>query len=141
MPDPNAPHVDEKVLVRRGRIDAINLYEVKEHELEVLEKGSTETLQFNFAIFLFSTAFTAIVALATSNFKWQTVKTIFLLISIVGILHGTYLILSWWRSRTARKKVTETIRNRIKEQPMNDDPAETIGTDTGKPEDDRTPYG
>ena len=71
MVDANSPHDDEKLLVRRGRVGSVDLYEVKEHELELLEKGSTATLQFNFAIFLFSTAITCIVALVTSNFKWQ----------------------------------------------------------------------
>ena len=58
MVDPSSPHRDEKLLVRRGRVDAVNLYEVKEHELELLEKGAAGTLQLNFAIFLFSIAST-----------------------------------------------------------------------------------
>ena len=57
------------VLIRRGRVDSLNIYEVKEHELELLEKGSAGTLQFNFAIFLFSIALTCIIALATADFK------------------------------------------------------------------------
>ena len=54
MLDPNSPHSDEMPLIRRDRVEALNIYEVKEHELELLEKGAAGTLQFNFAIFLFS---------------------------------------------------------------------------------------
>ena len=35
---------DEKPLIRRGRVDSLNIYEVKEHELELLEKGAAGTL-------------------------------------------------------------------------------------------------
>lgn len=70
MLDPNSPYSDERLLIRQGRIDTLNIYEVKEHELELLEKGATGTLQFNFAIFLFSIALTCIASLATADFRW-----------------------------------------------------------------------
>ena len=99
MVNPNSFKNSEKLPVRRGRVASIDLYEVKEHELELLEKGPAGTLQFNFAIFLLSTAITCIIALLTSDFKWQTARTIFILASIVGILQGSYLIISWWRAK------------------------------------------
>lgn len=79
MVNPDPPHSDEKLPVRRGRVASVNLYEVKEHELELLEKGAGGSLQFNFAIFLFSIALTCIAALATADFKWELAKTIFTL--------------------------------------------------------------
>ena len=117
--DEKPPIRREKPLIRRGRVDSVNIYEVKEHELEILEKGTAGTLQFNFAIFLFSTAITCIVALLTSNFKWQTVRVIFILISIVGILQGSYLIISWWRSKKPIRELVTTIRSRINGQVTN----------------------
>ena len=137
----SSPHDDEKLLVRRGRVGSVDLYEVKEHELELLEKGSTATLQFNFAIFLFSTAITCIVALVTSNFKWQTVRVIFILVSIVGITQGTYLIISWWRAKTSIRKLIATIRNRIEDQSSNVQIPEESETQPKKPENDEEPYG
>lgn len=113
MVDPNSPHSDEKVLVRRGRVDSVNLYEVKEHELELLENGAAGTLQFNFAIFLFSIALTCIAALATADFKWEIVKSIFVFTTVVGLVVGSYLMLSWWRTRTSLKEVVSVIRNRL----------------------------
>lgn len=38
MTTPNSPHSDEIPIIRRGRVEALNIYEVKEHELELLEK-------------------------------------------------------------------------------------------------------
>lgn len=99
--------------VRRGRVDSVDLYEVKENELELLEKGSPATLQLNFAIFLISMAFTSIVALVTTNFKWPLVETIFIFLSLIGIFMGGYLLISWWRTRTSITKMIKTIRGRI----------------------------
>ena len=54
MVDPNSPHSDEKVLVRRGRVDSVNLYEVKEHGIRVIREGSSRNAAIelcNFCIF------------------------------------------------------------------------------------------
>ena len=101
MVDPNSPYKDEKPLIRRGRVDSLDIYEVKEHELEQLEKGAAGTLQFNFAIFLFSIALTCIAALATADFKWDIVRSIFVFTTVVGFVVGSYLMLNWWRTRTS----------------------------------------
>ena len=117
MVDPNSPHSDQKPLIRRGKVEFVNLYEVKEHELEFLEKGAAGTLQLNLAIFLFSIAFTCIAALATADFRWQIVETIFIFIIVVGILLGLCLIIIWWRTKTSISKIVSTIKNRIVEDP------------------------
>ncbi len=116
MVDPNSPYRDEKPLIKRGRVDSLNIYEVKEQELELLENGAAGTLQFNFAIFLFSIALTCIAALATADFKWEIVKSIFVFTTVVGLVVGSYLMLSWWRTRTSLKEVVSVIRSRINGQ-------------------------
>lgn len=141
MADSNSPHSDEKPLIRRGRVDSLNIYEVKEYELELLEKGQTGTLQFNFAIFLFSTAITCIVALVTSDFKWQTIRVMFILTSVVGILQGSYLIISWWRAKKSVRELILTIRSRIDHDSSEVQTPEDPETQPKKPEDDEAPYG
>ena len=49
--------------VRRGRVESVDLYEIKDTELDTLEKGTPADLQLNFAIFLLSLAFSAIASL------------------------------------------------------------------------------
>ena len=141
MVDPNSPHSDEKVLVRRGRVDSVNLYEVKEHELELLEKGAAGTLQLNFAIFLFSIAFTCIAALATADFKSDLAKSIFVFTTVVGLIFGAYLMLSWWRTKQSITKVVSTIRNRLNGEFPPIEIPESPETQPKKPEDDKEPYG
>ena len=99
--------------VRRGRVDSVDLFEVKENELDILENGSSSELQLNFAIFLISLAFSSICSLATSTFKYPVVQTIFLLVSVVGILGGSYLIILWRKTRTSVSDICKKIRERI----------------------------
>ena len=105
---------DEKPLrIRRGRVNSVDLFEIKDSELDLLEKGSAADLQLNFAIFVVSIAFSAIGALATATFKSETVKTVFIVVTVVGILLGLFLFISWFRSRTSIKVVCDKIRSRI----------------------------
>lgn len=107
------PEAGEKLVVRRGRVDSVDLYEVKENELELLENGSPASLQLNFSIFLFSLAFSAILTLTTATVKWRIMETVFVVVAVIGILLGSYLFVSWWRTRTSIAKIISTIRNRI----------------------------
>ena len=141
MLDPNSPPNDEKLLIRRGRVDSLSIYEVKEHELELLENGAAGTLQFNFAIFLFSIALTCIAALATADFKWDIVRSIFVFTTIVGIIVGSYLMLSWWRTRTSLKEVVSVIRNRINGQTPDAQIPEESETQPKGPEDNEKSNG
>lgn len=137
----DSPQSDEKVLVRRGRVDSVNLYEVKEHELELLEKGQVGTLLLNLGIFLFSIAFTCIAALATADFRWPIAEIIFIFIIVVGILVGLCLILIWWNTKQSIKNVISTIRNRLNgEFPAIEIP-ESPETPSEKLTDDEDPQG
>ena len=141
MTDSNSPHSDKKPLIRRGKVEFVNLYEVKEHELELLEKGAAGTLQFNFAIFLFSIALTCIAALTTADFKWDLAKTIFTFITVIGPLFGGYLMLSWWRARASLKEVVSVIRKRINGQVPDVQIPEEHVTQPEESEDNEEPNG
>lgn len=104
---------DSFVKVRRGRVASVDLYEIKDSELDTLEQGSPATLQLNFAIFLFSTAFTSIGALSTATFTSNIVKYSFLFVSIIGIIMGAYLFISWWNNKKSVKITIKRIRGRI----------------------------
>jgi len=113
MNTPSTTSGEKPLNVRRGRVESVDLYEVKDSELDLLEKGSPATLQLNFAVFLLSIAFTSIAALCTATFEWDVSKTVFVFISVVGILMGGYLFISWWRTRSSISATVDVIRNRI----------------------------
>ncbi|MCL2289577.1 MAG: hypothetical protein FWC34_02570 [Bacteroidetes bacterium] len=104
---------DKSLRVRRGRVDSVCLYEVKENELEVLENGESTSFHLNFAIFLLSTAVTSILTLCTATFASPLLQNIFLFVAIVGILFGAYLLLRWRKGRKSIKLVILTIKSRL----------------------------
>lgn len=106
-------NTDNTLLVRRGRVDSVNLYEVKENELDVLENGEENVIQLNFAIFLLSIAFSGILTLCSATFKSKLLENTFLFSTIIGTILGIYLLIMWWRGRKSIKKVIQTIKNRI----------------------------
>lgn len=119
----------EKALrVRRGRVDSVDLYEVKEHELEILENGEQTGLYLNFAIFLLSLAFSGILTLSTATFTNSKIENTFLFISILGVLGGFFLLILWWRGRKSIKQVVKKIKDRIPAEYM--EPQEESGTPT-----------
>src|SRR5882724_6516105 len=124
--EPKEPNGQDSFRVRRGRVGSVDLYEVKDSELDILEKGSPADLQLNFAIFLISTAISSISTLVTATFTNPTVRTVFVVVSVVGILLGTYLLISWWRNRTSLKTLCKSIRQRI--------PPDTSSFSAGTPE-------
>ena len=113
--EPATPVGDEQtpLRVRRGRVGSVDLYEIKDSELDLLEKGSPADLQLNFAIFLLSMAFSAICALATATFENTQYERIFTLVAIIGIILGVYLLISWALSRKSHRDVCRQIRARI----------------------------
>lgn len=104
---------DKSLRVRRGRVDSVNLYEVKENELEILENGETAGLQLNFSIFLLSIAFSGILTLCTATFSSTILQNVFLFVVIIGIILGIYLLLMWSKGRKSIKSVIQKIKDRI----------------------------
>lgn len=99
--------------VRRGRVASVDLYEVKDSELDIIEKGSPASVQLNFAVFLLSLAFSSILSLCTATFKSDVVQTIFVLAAVVGVLMGAYLLIIWYKTRTTISTIVRGIKARM----------------------------
>jgi hypothetical protein len=132
--EPKSPALDkQQIRVRRGRVESVDLYEIKENELELLEKGAPSGLFLNFAIFLLSLAFCAITALSTATFANPSMETLFLIVSVVGVLGGVFLFILWWRTRESIAQVVRDIRGRI--------PRDIESAKPSTPSSDVTPKG
>ena len=99
--------------VRRARFDKLTIFEVSEAELDILEKGSPDSIYLNFAIFLLSMAVSFIVALFTTEVKSMAIFVVFVLLAIVGCLGGFFLLIMWLRDRSSVSKCAKTIRSRL----------------------------
>ena len=122
-----------KLRVRRGQVESVDLYEIKDTELDVLERVSPADLQLNFAIFLLSVAFSGFCALLTTTFSDDTVQTAFMVVSVCGLIIGSYLRLAWWRNRSSLKTICERIRDRL--------PPDSISDETEYAAEDERPKG
>ncbi len=112
--EPKAPSPDkQQIRVRRGRVESVDLFEIKENELELLEKGAPSGLLLNFSVFLLSLAFGAITTLSTATFANSSIQTLFVVVSVVSVLGGFFLLMFWWRTRESITQVIRHIRGRI----------------------------
>ena len=102
--------------VRRARLDSLTIYEVSDSELDILERGSPDSLYLNFAIFLLSSALALTIALITTTASSFIVSTVFIVFTVVGYLGGLFLSLLWWRSRSSVSRCAKAIRNRLPPQ-------------------------
>ena len=128
---------EKALLVRRGRVDSVDLYEVKEHELEILENGEQTGLFLNFSIFLLSLEFSGILTLSTATFSNTKIENTFLFITILGVLGGLFLLILWWRGRKSIKYVVKKIKDRIPAEYMEPQKKSDVQTDPIPVEDDK----
>lgn len=99
--------------VFHARVDSVILYEIKENELDILEKGSQADIFLNFAIFLLSIAISCLLSLCTAKFDNDIIATVFVCLTIIGFIGGVLLLILWWRGKSTIKSVIKSIRDRV----------------------------
>lgn len=117
----NPPKTEGHVEVKRGRVISVNLYEVKEDELNILEKGDVGGLFLNLAIFSFSVGFTAASTLITAKFESDLTKIIYAIITVVGIFAGVILVPIWWKNHQSTAKTISKIKERLNGESSSDE--------------------
>lgn len=99
--------------IRRAPIGRLTIYEISESELEVIERGSPDSLFLTFSIFLLSVAISFSVTLATTTIPSNRTFQVFVIVTVIGYLGGVILIALWLRHRKSTKAITQTIRKRL----------------------------
>ena len=102
--------------IRRGRFDQLTIYEVTDSELEILERGSPDSLFLNFAIFLWSCAASFSTTLATTTIPSNRTFTVFVVLTSIGYVGGVILLFLWRRDHQPVSRVVSTIRRRVPPQ-------------------------
>lgn len=125
--EPKVPTEEKGLVVRRARVASVELYEIKDTELNLLEKGSPSGIYLNFAIFLLSIAFSALASLSTATFKNTKIELVFTVFFVVGLLGGVLLLILWLRTRASVSATIKEIRNRMppptSEPPLSKEPS------------------
>ena len=105
-----------ELIIVRGRVDSLSLYEITDHELDVLEKGSPGSLHLNFGIFLLSVGLSFFITLLSTDIQSVKIFTVFVVLSSVGILGGTFLMFLWHKMKSEVTDVVGKIKKRIAAQ-------------------------
>lgn len=103
----------EEIKIRMGRVDSVDVFQVKESELDTLEQGELADIFLNFSIFLFSLVFSILLTLISATFKKPIYEILALTILVFAFILGLLLIFLWYKKRTGVKSIIKRIRNRI----------------------------
>lgn len=105
------------IRVNRARIVSVDLFEVTEHELELLEKGAASA-HFDFALFLMSLAFSSVTSiLCTTTFRFGLSEALLTFAAVVASIGGLYCFSKWFRTHKSLASVVGTIRSRMPRNP------------------------
>lgn len=101
--------------ILRGRVDSLSLYEITEHELDILEKGSPSSLYLNFSIFLLSVGLSFLITLFSADVTGK-VFIVFVILSCIGMIGGVFLLFLWYRMKSEVSDIVSKIKLRIGNQ-------------------------
>jgi len=113
--------------LRRGYIDQLTIYEISDSELEILARGSPNSLYLNFSLSLLSAAISFTIALLTTTIPSDRVFAVFVAVALVGYVIGLLFLLLWYKTRESVSGLVQRIKNRL--------PPEGIKVDQVAPDD------
>ena len=99
--------------IKRARISHLTVYDVTDSELEILERGTPDSLYLNFSISLLSCAISFTVSLLTTTVINVYIFMAFISFTIISYLGGIFLLFLWRQSRTSVTKCVDDIRKRL----------------------------
>lgn len=102
--------------ILRGKVDSLSLYEITDFELNILEKGSPNSIYLNFSVFLLSVGFSFMATLLSTDIQSERTFYIFVIFCILGIVGGVFLLILWYKMKNEVADVVIRIRERIRSQ-------------------------
>jgi hypothetical protein len=104
--------------IRRIRYRELTLFEITEDELELLERGSPDSIRLNLAVALLSAATSFFASLLTADFsEAERTFIVFVVLTVVSAVVGVVLLVLWYVSRRSVSQVLRRIRDRAEHEP------------------------
>ncbi|WP_143748568.1 hypothetical protein [Chromohalobacter canadensis] len=98
LPIQNEKDPSDRLSVNRAKVESIDLYEVADHELNILEKESEGGLYLSFSLFLIFAAISFFITLTTTAIGNERQSTVFCVIAFSFTIGS--IILALWTSPT-----------------------------------------
>lgn len=113
--DEETERSQDKINVRKGKVDSLDVYEVASYELDIIISGSTSSIFFNL-LMLFSGLFiSSLIAVLTTSFEAAPkLWAFFLFLSVSTVIVDIVMFILWRHSSNALKDVVSKIKNRIR---------------------------
>lgn len=109
-----AENGEKPVEIRRGRYDSLSLYEVTEHELDILKQGTPLSVLLTVGISLCTIGISFLIALFTTPITTDSIIFVVFTSIVVGSLIGSLVCICWWYSnRQSVTSVIEKIKSRM----------------------------
>jgi len=99
-------------MIIRRMVSSLTLYEITDYDLDKLAKGSSATIQLNFAIGLLSCGVAFLIALLTTEIKANKVFSAFVCATLIGFIGGVFFLIIWKRQKSSVSKVIDEIKKR-----------------------------
>jgi hypothetical protein len=110
--------------IRRARLDNLTIYEISEGELEIIERGSPDSIYLTISVALLTLAASFLGSLVLTDIKSNALLFSFIAIVVVGFVVGGILLLLWKRSSSSVAVCVAAIRRRL---PPEGDPLKNSG--------------
>lgn len=109
---------DEKIPVKKAKMDSISIYELSEAELDILEQGSPNSLMLNFAIFFGGIFFSFLANLLISDFSGKDkIYISYNVITFGSLVTSVITLILWIKGNNEFKQTIKRIRNRMENIP------------------------
>ena len=112
-----AENGEKPVEIRRGRYDSLSLYEVTEHELDILKQGTPLSVLLTVGISLCTIGISFFIALFTTPITTDSIIFVVFTSIVVGSFIGSFVCICWWYSnRQSVTSVIEKIKSRMPDE-------------------------
>ena len=112
-----AENGEKPVEIRRGRYDSLSLYEVTEHELDILKQGTPLSVLLTVGISLCTIGISFLIALFTTPITTDSIIFVVFTSIVVGSFIGSFVCICWWYSnRQSVTSVIEKIKSRMPDE-------------------------
>ena len=100
-------------VVRRAPLGDLNVWEIYEHELDSLEKGSPGSILLNFSLTLMPVSLSLFLTLITVDVPSVKTFTVYVCLAAIFFVIGLICLVLWYRNHISAKTLVRQIRNRM----------------------------